>query len=427
MDLKTPIIADKSVMKHSLDVVMPVCNQCKFTEEILGYIDNCTVQPRQIILIDNGSDDRTKEIVDTYKERLRINYVFNDVNIGVNASWNLGLSMSDADVVSILNNDLIILPYFFEKILITFEDFPVCGYVIPLTLESKGMLNGCERNNGNDVTDAPYRQGWAFSMRRKIFEKSGPIPSELFTFYGDDFLFGETLEQGYRAFMMLDNPIFHYLSQSLYSSGGADHFGDDLQNWSMYMAKKTGRVRKYNELPAHIDMSPYAPFYQEHLRRIIEREDLKKQRKNIVEIGSRFGCSARIMLEVIEKDANAKLILIEPMSSIELAEIIDGVKVEHWMSTGEERAADFEDQSIDLLHIDADPHAYEQTENLFTLYKNKIQDGGAIIFHDCTDFFGVGKFVKEVLAKMAGWEVIFCSPSPESQISAPAIVYRRIT
>ena len=66
------------------------------------------------------------------------------------------------------------------------------------------------------------------------------------------------------------------------------------------------------------------------------------------------------------------------------------------MGKAEDFANTVNDNSVHLLHIDCDPHGYEQTVNLFNLYKNKVKIGGAILFHDCGPHFGVLQAVQEI-------------------------------
>jgi hypothetical protein len=60
--------------------------------------------------------------------------------------------------------------------------------------------------------------------------------------------------------------------------------------------------------------------------------------------------------------------------------------------------SDFEDNSIDLLHIDGQ-HLYEDVSNDFNKWKKKLSDKSVVIFHDTvikTRNFGVYKFWNEI-------------------------------
>ena len=90
----------------NIDVIIPVLNESEYTDSLLRDISENSVIPDRIIVINNGSTDATGAVVENYKSILPVEIINNETNIGVNASWNLGIKMATADLVSILNNDL---------------------------------------------------------------------------------------------------------------------------------------------------------------------------------------------------------------------------------------------------------------------------------------------------------------------------------
>ena len=66
--------------------------------------------------------------------------------------------------------------------------------------------------------------------------------------------------------------------------------------------------------------------------------------------------------------------------------------------TFDEGATKFTDQSLDLIHIDG-LHTYEAVKNDFLTWKNKLKEGGTLIFHDWNvqeKEFGVWKLWEEI-------------------------------
>jgi predicted O-methyltransferase YrrM len=64
----------------------------------------------------------------------------------------------------------------------------------------------------------------------------------------------------------------------------------------------------------------------------------------------------------------------------------------------EEALQQFEDQSIDLLHIDGS-HQYEAVKKDFETWLPKLQKGGLILMHDILverEDYGVKKFWEEI-------------------------------
>jgi len=178
----------------------------------------------------------------------------------------------------------------------------------------------------------------------------------------------------------------------------------------------------YKDLPMAVDIVHYAPFYQNIVKKICERKGLKK-RVTVMELGVRYACSSRIILEAFPKDQNFRLYLVDPVTNAYLEEIVDRVRVEYWKGFAEDFVDNVKDNSLDIIHVDMDPHGYDQTKNVFNLYKNKLRASGAFIFHDAGPHFGVEQAVKDIEA-LDGWLVEWCAPHSESPISKPAVAWK---
>lgn len=212
-----------------ITATIPVLNNIKITDDLFKSIYANTVQPTEIILIDNGSTDRYYKLVKKYR-RLNINYIRKETNEGVNSAWNDGIRLSSTPYVSVLNNDLILNKYFFQKIIEAMKH-PKVGIVVPALAKKKG---GVDRSK-----DVPLvlkalnkREGWAFTIRKEVTDKLNPIPEKLKTYCGDDYLFYHTRLLGYKTVRMVNNFVYHY--------GGATV-------WNVWKDGKTTRLmeKKY--------------------------------------------------------------------------------------------------------------------------------------------------------------------------------------
>lgn len=85
-----------------ISVIMPVYNGEKYLEEAIGSILDQTYKPFEIILVDDGSDDKTAEIAAAYKKSLV--YLYQD-NAGIAPSRNLGIEKAKGDYISFLDAD----------------------------------------------------------------------------------------------------------------------------------------------------------------------------------------------------------------------------------------------------------------------------------------------------------------------------------
>jgi len=194
-----------------ISVVIPVINQISLTKQLFyGMYDNTSL-PKQVILIDNGSNDQydlfCRYFVQELDRRFEITYFKNHKNIGVNPSWNLGISKSSGKYISVLNNDIIITKSFFRKIIDVFESNQKIGIVVPNTVDYS--LDIEDDYKKPEVEKIKHREGWAFTIRKEITDKIPPIPAELNKNFGDDYLFYYTSKLGYRIVKIVNNYINH--------------------------------------------------------------------------------------------------------------------------------------------------------------------------------------------------------------------------
>lgn len=192
-----------------ITAIIPVFNNIQITKEFFDTISYNTIQPKEIILIDNGSVDKYYKLVNNYKH-LNINYIRHETNVGVNAAWNEGIKISTTPYLSILNNDLLLNKYFFQKLIETFEKYSDVGIVIPSIVKTNKNIIHNSKDELIGITDIKRRNGCAFTIRKEITDKIPPIPKILKTYCGDDYLFKRTLELGYRTVRMNKNFVYHY-------------------------------------------------------------------------------------------------------------------------------------------------------------------------------------------------------------------------
>ena len=128
----------------------------------------------------------------------------------------------------------------------------------------------------------------------------------------------------------------------------------------------------------------------------------------IVELGSHYGCSAFTFLQGI-KDAKLNSIFYavdtwegDSYTKNDYAEDIyaeyrkiqdscfNGQNAKMLRMKFEEAVEEFEDESIDLLHIDGS-HIYEDVKSDFLTWKSKVKKEGVIFFHDISEDVVLGE------------------------------------
>lgn len=96
-------------MNRYYSIVIPVYNRPGEIRELLESISDQTyTSPFEVVVVEDGSEDDAKEVVDTFQGRLDITYVFKD-NTGPGDSRNVGMRRAKGDYYIILDSDCILL------------------------------------------------------------------------------------------------------------------------------------------------------------------------------------------------------------------------------------------------------------------------------------------------------------------------------
>lgn len=89
----------------TIDVVIPARNRAHFLPACLDSILAQTLQPDTVFVIDDGSTDRTKDVLAQYQEIWPGLEVIRTDGVGVSAARNLALARSGADLIAFLDSD----------------------------------------------------------------------------------------------------------------------------------------------------------------------------------------------------------------------------------------------------------------------------------------------------------------------------------
>lgn len=89
----------------NISIIIPVFNEVNTLKEIIKRV-KATQVPSEIILVDDGSTDGTREILEELKKQKMITVIYHDRNQGKGAAVRTGLSRAVGDVILIQDADL---------------------------------------------------------------------------------------------------------------------------------------------------------------------------------------------------------------------------------------------------------------------------------------------------------------------------------
>ena len=110
-------------------VLMPVYNGEKYLREAIDSILNQTYSDFKFLIIDDGSTDKSKNIIKSYNDS-RINLYVNETNLGLAKTLNKGIDLINTEYIARMDCDDISLPNRLQKQVEFMDSHPnvgICG------------------------------------------------------------------------------------------------------------------------------------------------------------------------------------------------------------------------------------------------------------------------------------------------------------
>ena len=193
-------------------VIVPTFNRAQLVAEALDSVHAQTYRPIELIIVDDGSTDNTKEVVDKWsrqcakKDVFSLRYIYQD-NAGPSAARNNGITKVSGEYVQFLDSDDRIHPHRFERLVATFKeqrvDFIQTGFEGFDAETGEIIEQHFGKSSENQVELALRGSLWANTLRsafkRSLVEKIGPWDTEMICFEDRDYV--------ERAVVHADNPV----------------------------------------------------------------------------------------------------------------------------------------------------------------------------------------------------------------------------
>jgi len=140
-----------------ISVVMPVYNGARYLREAVDSILSQTYSDFEFIIINDGSNDETSQILDSYDDR-RIVRKANSTNMGLVASLNLGIEMAQGEFIAIMHADDISLPHRLQVQYDYMNSKPDVGFLGTniCLMDAKGQIYRESLYDKSDILDGAY-------------------------------------------------------------------------------------------------------------------------------------------------------------------------------------------------------------------------------------------------------------------------------
>ena len=100
-----------------ISVIIPVYNVENYLEECLNSVQHQTYTNIEVILVNDGSTDKSKLICERYCKEDRRFHLLNQENQGLSAARNNGVAASTGEFIAFVDSDDIILPNYLETLI----------------------------------------------------------------------------------------------------------------------------------------------------------------------------------------------------------------------------------------------------------------------------------------------------------------------
>ena len=201
-------------MSTKISIVIPVFNSSKTIKNTLNSVINQSFSNYEVICINDGSTDNTKEII----EEMMIGYsnirLYNQSNSGVSSARNFGIEKSTGEYVLFLDGDDFLKEDYLEKFAKYFGKYDVI----------KGLLNDGKEIQTNYINhivnfdfiskqmaiNSVFNYSTGQIIKRKVLIEKNIRFDEGITF-GEDLLFNYYLYKQSNSVLIIDNPGYIYI------------------------------------------------------------------------------------------------------------------------------------------------------------------------------------------------------------------------
>jgi glycosyltransferase involved in cell wall biosynthesis len=176
---------------YKISVVIPVYNREKLLSNALKSCLNQTTEVFEIIVVDDGSNDNTKEVVMNFANKFtdnNIHYIYQS-NSGAQVARNKGIEFSTGDLIVFLDSDDILTNNSVECRLEYFIKNPNLGFVYGnfanTDLKFQKLSGYCYKDILKNLSLCPFSS--IMASRKKIIE-IGYLSEEFPAWQDDDFV-----------------------------------------------------------------------------------------------------------------------------------------------------------------------------------------------------------------------------------------------
>ncbi len=200
-------------------IIVPVYNRPNEIDELLESLTAQTVTDFEVLVIEDGSEDKCDQVVAEYVDQLDVHYFFKE-NSGQGFSRNYGFERAKGEWLIVFDSDCVIPENYLEIVENHLADEPLDAYggpdkaadnftpiqkAISYSMTSPFTTGGIRGNKAKVGSFHP--RSFNMGIRREVFEKTGGY---IITRKGEDIEFSIRIaENGFKIGLIPDAFVYH--------------------------------------------------------------------------------------------------------------------------------------------------------------------------------------------------------------------------
>lgn len=159
-----------------VSIIVPVYNVEQYLEKCLNSLIDQTLKDIEIIIVNDGSTDHSKDIIDKYIEKYPnlIKYLYKE-NGGLSSARNYGMPYAKGEYIAFLDSDDYVEPNMYEEMYKTAKqynsDMVECDFIWEYP-NKKSYDNGIIYNGKEEAIEKARVVAWNKLIKREIIEKT---------------------------------------------------------------------------------------------------------------------------------------------------------------------------------------------------------------------------------------------------------------
>jgi glycosyltransferase involved in cell wall biosynthesis len=169
---------------QAISAIIPTYNRAWYVAEAINSVLNQTLPPHEVIVVDDGSVDSTREVLKSFGSRI---HVIRKSNGGKSSALNVGLAHARGEFIWIFDDDDVALPDCLGRLFVALTEHPNCSFAYGSydhliegpAGETEVVDPGLQIDKGVEFRLSVLERCYIFQpgmlVRRSVFDEVGPF------------------------------------------------------------------------------------------------------------------------------------------------------------------------------------------------------------------------------------------------------------